>query len=111
MTLEYDFLGGVYIKINDFVYVHVNYNHRYTHNSARKNFAEQIAGLISGCKQDLATSSVSEHNAAQLKKIVLSDLLLASKLALELLKDFFKASQGAGTIKKLENAIIKMESL
>jgi len=46
VTLEYDLFGGVNIKIEDFVYVHINYDHRYTHNAARKKLAERIAMLI-----------------------------------------------------------------
>jgi len=48
VTLEYDLFGGVDIKIEDFVYVHINYDHRYTHNATRKALTESIAGLIAG---------------------------------------------------------------
>ena len=43
----YDIFGGVDIRIGgDFVYVHINYDHRYTDNASRKLLADQIVGLL-----------------------------------------------------------------
>jgi hypothetical protein len=53
VEIGYDLFGGADIRLGcEFVYVHINYDHRYTHNSARRVLAEQIAGILSG---DLAT--------------------------------------------------------
>jgi len=47
IEVGYDFLGGVDIRLGgEFVYVHINYDYRYTHNAARKALAEQIVGLL-----------------------------------------------------------------
>ena len=47
VEVGYDFLGGVDIRLGgEFVYVHINYDYRYTHNAARKALADQIVGLI-----------------------------------------------------------------
>jgi len=54
ITLEYDILGGIDIKNDDFVFARVFYDHRYTHNAARKELAEQIAKLISGDDKSIA---------------------------------------------------------
>jgi len=48
LTLEYDLFGGISLKIDDFTYVKVNYDYRYTCNSKRKLLAENIAKLIAG---------------------------------------------------------------
>ena len=47
IEIGYDFLGGVDIRLGgEFVYVHINYDYRYTHNAARKALADQIVGLL-----------------------------------------------------------------
>jgi len=47
IEVGYDFLGGVDIRLGgEFVYVHINYDYRYTHNAARKALADQIVGLL-----------------------------------------------------------------
>lgn len=47
IDVGYDIFGGVDIRIGgDFVYVHINYDHRYTNNASRKLLADQIVGLL-----------------------------------------------------------------
>jgi hypothetical protein len=47
IEVGYDILGGVDIRLGgEFVYVHINYDYRYTHNAARKALAKQIVGLL-----------------------------------------------------------------
>lgn len=49
VEIGYDLFGGADIRLGgEFVYVHINYDYRYTHNSARMVLAEQIAGILSG---------------------------------------------------------------
>ena len=49
VEIGYDLFGGADIRLGgEFVYVHINYDCRYTHNSARMVLAEQIAGILSG---------------------------------------------------------------
>ena len=47
LEVGYDMMGGVDIRLGgDFVYVHINYDYRYTHNSARKALADNIVRLL-----------------------------------------------------------------
>lgn len=48
---EYDIFGGVDIKIDDFVYVHINYDYRYTSNAERANLANHILAYLGGEKE------------------------------------------------------------
>ncbi|CAN7480217.1 hypothetical protein LJR074_003244 [Acidovorax sp. LjRoot74] len=49
VEIGYDLFGGADIRLGgEFVYVHINYDWRYTHNAARMVLAEQIAGILSG---------------------------------------------------------------
>ena len=49
IEVGYDLWGGVDIRLGgEFVYVHINYDHRYTYNSARKELADKIVGLLTG---------------------------------------------------------------
>lgn len=49
IELGYDFLGGIDIRLGgEFVYVHVNYDYKYTDNSGRTRLAENIVKLICG---------------------------------------------------------------
>lgn len=42
VKLRYDKCGGVDVMLDDFVYVHINYNYRYTCNASRTALANQI---------------------------------------------------------------------
>ena len=47
IEVGYDMFGGVDIRVGgDFVYVHINYDYRYTHNSARRALADNIVRLL-----------------------------------------------------------------
>ena len=47
IEVGYDVFGGVDIRLGgEFVYVHINYDYRYTHNAERKALAKQIVGLL-----------------------------------------------------------------
>ena len=46
ITSVYDDKGGVDIKIGDFVYVHINYDYRYTDNASRAILASKIVEMI-----------------------------------------------------------------
>jgi hypothetical protein len=49
IEVGYDFFGGVDIRLGgEFVYVHINYDPRYTHNTARTQLADKIVGLLTG---------------------------------------------------------------
>jgi hypothetical protein len=48
LTINYDMFGGVDIKLDDFVYVHINYDYRYTDNFSRAELANKIAKLLGG---------------------------------------------------------------
>jgi hypothetical protein len=49
IEVGYDFFGGVDIRLGgEFVYVHINYDPRYTHNAARTQLADKIVGLLTG---------------------------------------------------------------
>lgn len=62
IEVGYDFLGGVDIRLGgEFVYVHINYDYRYTHNAARKALADQIVGLLTTPPQP---ESVIDKSAA-----------------------------------------------
>ena len=52
IEVGYDLVGGVDIRLGgDFVYVHINYDWRYTDNASRKALAESIVGLLSGADE------------------------------------------------------------
>jgi hypothetical protein len=91
LTLEYDILGGVNIKIEDFVYVHINYDHRYTHNSVRKELAEKIAELISGKENPLPDH---EMTANELFNKLCGELLDGYQIVIE-------CENGSGSVKLL----------
>jgi hypothetical protein len=42
VKLRYDKCGGVDVMLDDFVYVHINYDYRYTCNASRTVLANQI---------------------------------------------------------------------
>lgn len=47
IEVGYDMVGGVDIRLGgDFVYVHINYDYRYTDNASRANLADRIVGLL-----------------------------------------------------------------
>ena len=47
VEVGYDLFGGVDIRLGgEFVYVHINYDYRYTDNASRRWLAEQIVGLL-----------------------------------------------------------------
>lgn len=46
ITLESDIFGGISIKLDDFVFVKVNYDHRYTDNAHRLMVAEAIGRML-----------------------------------------------------------------
>lgn len=47
IEVGYDMFGGVDIRLGgEFVYVHINYDYRYTHNAARKKLADNIVRLL-----------------------------------------------------------------
>lgn len=48
VTIENDLFGGVAIKIDDFVYVQVNYDHRYTCNASRRDLVNYIVAYLTG---------------------------------------------------------------
>ena len=49
IEVGYDFFGGVDIRLGgEFVYVHINYDPRYTHNAARTQLADKIVELLTG---------------------------------------------------------------
>lgn len=48
LSMEYRLDGGVDIKLNDFVYVSVNYSYRYTNNDSRAKLAEYIVKYLKG---------------------------------------------------------------
>jgi hypothetical protein len=52
IEIGHDLLGGASIRLGgEFVYVHINYDHRYTYNSARDKLAESIVKLLTGTPQ------------------------------------------------------------
>lgn len=62
VEVGYDMFGGVDIRLGgDFVYVHINYDYRYTHNSARRALADNIVELLVG------RSATAEVEIARLK--------------------------------------------
>jgi hypothetical protein len=47
LNLNGQLFGGVDIRLDgEFVYVHINYDYRYTDNATRQRLAEQIVGLL-----------------------------------------------------------------
>jgi hypothetical protein len=61
IEVGYDFLGGVDIRLGgEFVYVHINYDYRYTHNAGRKALADQIVGLLTTPPQRTEQESVAD---------------------------------------------------
>jgi len=46
VKLRYDKCGGVDVMLDDFVYVHINYDYRYTCNASRTVLANQIVNLL-----------------------------------------------------------------
>jgi hypothetical protein len=58
ISLVYDFFGGVDIKCDDFVFVHINYDYRYTCNSHRTWLAEEIKKLLEGNQTQLLATIV-----------------------------------------------------
>ena len=48
LSMEYRMDGGIDIKLDDFVYVSVNYDYRYTHNATRTKLAEHIVKYLKG---------------------------------------------------------------
>ena len=49
IEVGYDFFGGVDIRLGgEFVYVHINYDPRYTDNAARTQLTDKIVGLLTG---------------------------------------------------------------
>lgn len=46
VTLRYDKSGGVDVLIGDWVYVHINYDYRYTDNARRAALAKKIVALL-----------------------------------------------------------------
>ena len=64
IDVGYDIFGGVDIRIGgDFVYVHINYDHRYTDNASRKLLADQIVGLLTA--QPAPSGDVRERMMAR----------------------------------------------
>lgn len=60
IEVRYDLFGGVDIRLGgEFVYVHINYDYRYTNNSARAHLADQIVGLLTG-KDDAPVAQQAE---------------------------------------------------
>ncbi len=64
VTIENDLFGGVAIKIDDFVYVQVNYDHRYTCNASRRDLVNHIIEYLTGVKTDDPTVKKVEPSAA-----------------------------------------------
>lgn len=57
IEVGYDMFGGVDIRLGgDFVYVHINYDYRYTSNQARQTLAEKIVQVLKG-ESELPKSS------------------------------------------------------
>lgn len=48
LSMEYRMDGGVDIKLDEFVYVSVNYSYRYTSNDARARLSEHIVKYLKG---------------------------------------------------------------
>lgn len=46
VKIKYDNAGGVDIILDDFVYVHINYDYRYTSNAARTVLANEIVKIL-----------------------------------------------------------------
>lgn len=46
VSLRHDNQGGIDILLDDWVYVHINYNYRYTSNASRRQLAEAIAAVL-----------------------------------------------------------------
>lgn len=46
VKLRYDKCGGVDVMLDDFVYVHINYDYRYTCNASRTALANKIVELL-----------------------------------------------------------------
>lgn len=46
VTKHFDQQGGVDIKLEDFVLVHINYDYRYTNNAHRAWLADEIIKLL-----------------------------------------------------------------
>lgn len=66
--------GGIDIMLDNFVYVSVNYDYRYTNNALRQVLAENIALLISGrgvvvppTSPEATVSDTHQHQASRLK--------------------------------------------
>ena len=57
IELGFDLFGGVDIRLGgEFVYVHINYDHRYTHNAARTVLANDIVKLLTTPKPPSAAA-------------------------------------------------------
>ncbi len=49
IEIGHDMFGGVDIRLDgEFVYVHINYDYRYTDNATLQRLAEQIVGILTG---------------------------------------------------------------
>lgn len=46
VTLKHDKCGGVDVMLDDWVYVHINYDYRYTSNAMRQWLADHILNLL-----------------------------------------------------------------
>jgi hypothetical protein len=65
IEVGYDLMGGVDIRLGgDFVYVHINYDWRYTDNASRKALADDIVGLLSGRDEEKPTVELEKLRAA-----------------------------------------------
>lgn len=46
VTLRYDQRGGVDVMLDDWVYVHINYDYRFTDNASRASLANEIVRIL-----------------------------------------------------------------
>ncbi|MDG9784685.1 Lar family restriction alleviation protein [Metapseudomonas otitidis] len=58
ITIERDMMGTMHVKVGEFDYVQVRYQHPYTDNASTRQLAERIAALIAS-----PTPPASEHKA------------------------------------------------
>ena len=74
IEVGYDVFGGVDIRLGgEFVYVHINYDYRYTHNAERKALAKQIVGLLTTPPQRTWVGLINEEIETIWRKVEAGD--------------------------------------
>jgi hypothetical protein len=66
IEIGHDMFGGVDIRLDgEFVYVHINYDYRYTDNATRQRLAEQIVGILTGSQPTSEWVGLTDEEVVQ----------------------------------------------